>query len=542
MDRTRSIWQACFCKYRKSTTYPSSIASGVDRLRAGKGPLEGILILVLSLAGLGLLSLGERMGLPVNIASAGVLAIVLLGGIALALFSTTSRLGRFVVGARQGSLLGFASLVACFSLFSVSVLSLGAVPMNPQMAAWLIAGQAIAFFLPGFTPWRNFVASGTAPAILRDDDPASGSRGSVGAAALAVAVMSIALAVFLLPRVLDGLEILTGWSRGALWLLVAVFSVLLPALGGMRALRRAALLVMGLALVFVLFPIGWHAASASSAWNWNAVLNVEPARFAALTFDPMSMAFGFALGLVLRQAGAAIGGWGRSLLSIVIGWFSAITLLAAVWLAADFLQQFESKISLGAPAQWPVSVFDEVLHRWVTACGTPFVDVQQALRNCGASTAREVLPPGSIRFEQTLAALAVAVAWGWPATLGFIWSMLTPLVGVVCLGVLMHAAASGLVERVGYRIAERRLLRASRLAMTRLAILVIAVGLFLADANGLRMDLLCFRWILLASTLVVLVAIAAKGIVETVRRLNQRKRRVVDEDHETATLTPASGA
>lgn len=499
--------------------------------KAGTGTgVEGILVLVLSLAGFGLLILGERMGLAADLAAGGVLVIVLAAGLALALFSTTTRLARFMVGAGHGAAFGFASVLSCLLAFAASALSAAGGLVGHAAAGWLSIGVVCGLAVPGFHPWRDFDggAAGTEGAIRRDPDPRAEGRGALALAALAVALAAILLVLFFLPRMLDRLGEVSGWSRGWLWGLLAIFAGAMPLLGGLRGMRRAALFVTGIALVSVIIPLLAHFAAAIPAGMPVLAIRIGPDRAVAFLRDlwqaggGTAAALGFAIGLVARQGGAAVSGGGRRFLAIVFGGALGFLLALSADTGGVLLDAIEARLRGQGPAQWPVFVFDDALRGWVTACGIVPEDAGTAARACGAGGTRAPLRPDALGFSPRLAPVALALSMGLPAILGFIWGVLMPLVNIIALGILVHAGTSGLTERMIFRLLLPRALRASRLAMARLATLALLLGLFLADGRNMRLDPALFRWGLLSTTLIVAAAMSGYGILAALRAVRAR--------------------
>ncbi|HUN12007.1 MAG TPA: hypothetical protein PLE50_07010, partial [Rhabdaerophilum sp.] len=172
--------------------------------------MAGALIFSLAMAAIGLLVFGERMGLPAPLAAlgvAGVLGAVLVVSAVSAATSdwpsrsiptTTSRLGRFILGENGGAGMAQGAIVALLLVLARFYPGLfGAEVFSP--ALWLLTGFVLGQLLPPVNPWAAFrpaiQRSGSAEpsrtATLRGAAPAIMLAAALGAATLLAAMVPV---------------------------------------------------------------------------------------------------------------------------------------------------------------------------------------------------------------------------------------------------------------------------------------------------------------------------------------------------------------
>lgn len=506
--------------------------------------MTSALVVALSCAGFGLLVFGERMGLGAQLAAWGVTGIFILATMVLALSSMTSRLPRFLAGAERGAALGLAAGVACLLLPGAA----GGGDIAGTTIA-LAGGFLVAVLLPPFNPWRQQAGEGLV-GQGGDRDPGQDRRGALAVFMVAVMIAAGVIALDRLPVALDRLVEATGWPRAAARAASLGLVTLVALLGGMHGLARAARVLIVIALVTAAVPFTLFFAG-EFLDQFNAIFlrqlaegGLESGRAALRTLSPRAewpaFALGFALGLIALQPAAAVRSATGRAFAILAGMFVALALGALAgtgqWLLDDLVTH---RITGVAPLQWPLFVFDETLRGWLTACGVAPEDAQAAARACASGHPRTLLPAGSLRFDRELGAPALALAQGWPIILGYIWGVLTPFFGLLAVGFLTHAAATGFSERVLFRTLNPVALRAWRLAMARLCLLAGMVGLHAADSTGFRLDPGGFRWIMAGTTGLALMAMLADRLIALIRFF--RARRAAQAIPEPEVAEAASG-
>lgn len=490
--------------------------------------MTSALVVALSCAGFGLLVFGERMGLGAQLAAWGVAGIFILATIVLALSSMTSRLPRFLAGAERGAAIGLAAAVTCLLLPGATA---GADLAGATIA--LGGGFLAAVLLAPFNPWRQRDGSGLV-GQGGDRDPGQDSRGALAVFMVAVMIAAGAIALDRLPAALDRLVEATGWPRALARITALGLVTLVGLLGGLHGLARTARVLIVIALVtaavpFTLFFAGEFFDQFSAAFLRQLAEGALESGGAALkTLSPRAewpaFALGFALGLIALQPAATVrSATGRGL-ALLAGMLIALALGALArtgqWLLDDLVTH---RITGAAPLQWPLFVFDETLRGWLTACGTAPEDAQAAARACASGHPRNLLPAGSLRFDRELGAPALALAQGWPIILGYIWGLLTPFFGLLAVGLLAHAAATGFSERVLFRTLNPIALRAWRLAMARLGLIAAMAGLYAADSLALRLDPAVFRWLLAGSMGLAFTAMLASRLIAGIRFFRARR-------------------
>lgn len=490
--------------------------------------MTSALVVALSCAGFGLLVFGERMGLGAQLAAWGVAGIFILATIVLALSSMTSRLPRFLAGAERGASLGLAASVACLLLpgatagvdFASATIALG-------------GGFLAAALLAPFNPWRQREGAGLV-GQGGDRDPGQDSRGALAVFMVAVTIAAGAIALDRFPVALDRLVEATGWPRALARTSSLGLVALVALLGGLHGLARAARVLIIIALVtavvpFMLFFAGEFLDQFNAAFlRQLAEGGLESGRAALKTLSPRAewpaFALGFALGLIGLQPAAAVRSTTGRGFAILAGMLVALLLgalaSAGQWLLDDLVTQ---RIAGAAPLQWPLFVFDETLRGWLTACGAAPEDAQAAARACASGHPRNLLPAGSLRFDRELGAPALSLAQGWPIILGYIWGLLVPFFGLLAVGLLAHAAATGFSERVLFRTFNPAALRAWRLAMARLSLIAGMVGLYVADSLDVRLDPAMFRWMLAGSMGLAFTAVLASRMIALIRFFRARR-------------------
>lgn len=495
--------------------------------------MTSALVVALSCAGFGLLVFGERMGLGAQLAAWGVAGIFILATIVLALSSMTSRLPRFLAGAERGAALGLAAAVTCLLLPGAAA---GADFVGTTIA--LAGGFLAAVVLAPFNPWRQREGSGFVEQRLvgqgGDRDPGHDSRGALAVFMVAVMIAAGVLALDRLPVALDRLVEATGWPRALARTASLGLVALVALLGGLHGLARAARVLIVIALVTAVVPFALFFAS-EFLDQFNAAFlrqlaegGLEGGRAALKTLSPRAewptFALGFALGLVVLQPAAAVRSTAGRGLALLVGMLVALALGALArtgqWLLDDLVTQ---RIVSAAPLQWPLFVFDETLRGWLTACGTFPEDAQAAARACASGHPRNLLPAGALRFDRELAAPALALAQGWPIILGYIWGLLTPFFGLLAVGLLAHAAATGFSERVLFRTLNPVALRAWRLAMARLSLIAGMAGLYVADSLDVRLDPGVFRWLMAGSMGLAFTTMLASRLIAGIRYVRARR-------------------
>ncbi|WP_284178148.1 hypothetical protein [Rhabdaerophilum sp. SD176] len=484
------------------------------------------LIFALALAGLGILMLTERMGMPASLAVSGSYALMGLAAVALALLNMTSRLGRFVIGHERGAPLTATCLAATllltgFSLFRHS-------PEPSALLLLVLLGWIAGLLLAGTRPWRNFRQPPKDPA---DRDPLAGGSGARKLAGLALLVLVIAGALFIWERSrLLWSPVLLGSDPTQMTNLALVTGALLV-LGGMAGLGRLALVAVALTLVMGLLPAAVEMLRlvpqlSETGLNLEGVkgrIALIPALLEGLASPSWTrvqaaltgLVFGAASGQALALLPARRGRVASGAIAIVLAGLLCGVMLVADWqIRAGIIETLRTT----APGQWPGFVFDPGLKGWLTTCGSQPDDPLGVALACGTGTPRTPLPVDALRFDDGLALPALAVSLGWPVLIGHVWTVLPAWLSLIGFLVLVQVVATGLSERILFRLMRPRALPSARLAYGRLAVVGLATGmaLFGGQIGTMPMDFLL--WVQLGAALLLAVATLVRMVEALVRR------------------------
>lgn len=482
------------------------------------------LVFALAFAALYLLMLGERMGLPADWAVAGSHGIIAIAALAIALFNMTSRLGRFMIGHERGARLSATALAATLLLTGLLLFRQSATPL-PQLLA-LFFGWALALASVGTLPWRNFRHPPSDPA---DRDPLAGGSGAGRVAGFAVLVILLAVALYLsdMSR-LTWQPILLAQTGGSLAGLAVVTAALLV-LGGMAGLGRLALIALTLALAAAVMPAmtaliaeaarlpevvtGWlrevSALKPAAVTNWLKSVDSLPVLVALFA--------GFAFGSASGQALAVVPGRLMRFLCASVAALMAGLFMGLIWLSdVTMIKGLTVQLQAQPPSQWPPFVFEPALRGWVRACGVPVEDGLAAALACGTGTARTLLSPDALTFEPGLGRPALAVSLGWPVLAGHIWVVLPAWLSLIGFLALIQACATGLSERLAFRLLRPRCLRSTRLVFARIAILALALLLFGKEWGWGQVPEQSLFWLMMGGSFLLLVSLfvrATEGVV-----------------------------
>lgn len=462
--------------------------------------MAGSLVFVLTLLGLALLMIAERVGLAAPLGLAGMLMVLSLAVIVTGLGSVTSRFPRFAgvagdTGARKAHALRLMSRATCVLV---------------ALAAFLPAGVELRALVPGFA--AGFVLA------------------HLGACALAAPVLAARLGRFLLgfAFALLALGLLQGmlmllppglWNAPAFRLSLGglVLLVLLP--GGALGVVRVQRLLLLLALVAALVPLAVMVSLATLERGDPMALEmleaVQPLLQKAFS-EVMTSSYSILSGLVV----GAVGGFAARSTSPASGASAAFGLVAALLLAgvlvllhlaaAEWLARLVGQRIVGlAPGAWPPFVFEPELKGWMRTCGILPVDPLAVARACGAAGPQQVLRPSDITFLAQLSLPALAVANRLPVILGDLWALLPVLVGGAGLLSLLQGAALAFSESVLFGLFNPSGLHSFRLAMARLCLLALVVALFmLAPLSHLSARILTSALTILLGFMALLVALS----------------------------------
>ncbi|MCZ8375646.1 MAG: hypothetical protein O9342_09745 [Beijerinckiaceae bacterium] len=487
------------------------------------------LIFVLTLAGLSILMLTERMGMSASLAVNGSYALMGLAAVALALLNMTSRLGRFVIGHERGARLTATCLAATLLLTGFLLFR-----RSPEPAALLLLvllGWTTGLLLAGTRPWRNFRHPPEDPA---DRDPLAGGSGARKLAGLALLVLVLAGALLIWERSrLLWSPVLLGSDPTRMTSLALVTGALLV-LGGMAGLGRLALVTVALALFTGLLPATLEMLrlvphlpdTGLIIEGTRGRLALIPSLLEDLTAPSWSRAQAALTGLVFgaasAQALALLPGRRDRVASGMTAIFLAAILCGAMLLAdwqirAGIIETLRS----APPGQWPAFVFDPGLKGWLTACGSQPDDALAVALACGTGTPRTLLPVNALRFDDSLAMPALAVSLGWPVLIGHVWTVLPAWLTLIGFLVLIQVVATGISERILFRLLRPRALRSARLAYGRLAVVGLATGmaLFGGQIGTLPEDFLL--WLQLGAAMLLAVVTMVRITEALVRRRGQ---------------------
>lgn len=507
--------------------------------------MTSALVIALSLAGFGLLVFGERMGLGPQLAAYGVMAILALTTLALAFASTSARLARFIVGRERASALGLTALVAALVLFGLLLQPAGA--RTWVQGAGLMVGLVLAYVAAPLAMWRNFVAD---LALHGDRDPGAGTRGALPVLMVCCAFLCVLMLLDQLPQAISQMAAITGGRHHRILVVVLGLIGLVVVLGGLYGLQRIAKALVVIAFVAAVVPAGLMLASRFlDHFDIEALRQVQASAAAALSVrfnaDLLreiwpALALGIGLGITVNQPAVAIRHRVLRGAGLLVGFLLAALLAVLAQTGQTLLKSVIAENILAVPpSQWPLFVFDEALRGWLTVCGSMPEDALAAARACGQATARVPLDAQRFAFEAGLDSPALALSQGWPLILGFIWALLIPLFNLCALAFLLHAAASGLAERILFRTLHPKALRAWRLAMARLGLMALLVALYLADRTGLRLDPAFVRWALAGLTGVAIMAILAYRLIQVMQWVRARRQRKTSPPPPEDTPAPA---
>ncbi len=492
--------------------------------------MAGALIFSLAMAAVGLLVFGERMGLPAGLAAVGVAGALGAALAASAIFSATSRLGRFVIGEGKGAAVSATAVATILLLFGQFHLTTGG-RMELPASLWLMTGFVAGQLFPPANPWSAFRSASDGDSltgISRSD----GLRGAVAVIVLAASLGAATLLAALMPALVDRLVEASGWPFPIVFRSILGLICAIALFGGLVSIRRAALVCLALALLLLVLPVvpDWVRTQLPPAFDGEAVRqfskdlsSVVIARGITIFRAPDAGAAvaGFLIGLMSLQSAGVIRGFAVRSAAVIVALVLATAVMGTIAFNADRLQSLMIGLAGTAPTQWPVFVYDEVLRGWFSVCGIAPDDARHAARACGTVDPRIPLPTASLRFDNGLAMPALAASTGQPVILGFLWALL-PLVLVLVAGSMaMLVAATGWAELLPGRVTA---LRSTRLARMRLAILALSLLVLLAGETGYRPEVSHIRWLLLGASLLGLVAMSAGWLIRIVRSVRNRRR------------------
>jgi hypothetical protein len=241
--------------------------------------------------------------------------------------------------------------------------------------------------------------------------------------------------------------------------------------------------------------------------------------FPALSFPPLSGfsalprrsveagLLGLAIGAASSQIFAVLPARRHRLKSGALALLLASSLAALMLLANLYLRNgVEIALQGLPPTQWPAFVFDPVLRGWLVVCGATPEDPLAAALACGTGSPRVALPPNALLFDQDIARPALAVALGWPVLIGHVWIILPAWLSLVGFLTLMQVLATGLAERVAFRLLRPRALRSARLAYGRLTVLAIALALGVFGSRITPLPADAMLWVMLGAAMLLAVA------------------------------------
>lgn len=485
--------------------------------------MKSHLVLALALAAFILVVLGERIGFGPAGARLAIVGILAQTIIAQALISATSRLPDFLDGARDNAFL--KSLGGQLVLILAALWTAGIAAGQPGDLGLFFAGYAATLLL---LP-RAALASLAEP---------SGAAGDVGGTRLALrfagAVAALVLASMLFPRLEAMMPLVPGLPAGAARWLAAGALALPLLLGGLKAAGRLAAQLVLLVAVIVLLPFaveiaGAMLASGQDLARWAEQLaglaergaSARPAGMALAEARPA--AFGVAAALIAGASQAHLPGRAPRFLAAWLAAVLAIALLLAALIGKDYLMSIvASEIAGVVPGRWPVFAFDEAIRGWISVCGGRPGDTLEVAQACRLAGVPPPPPAAAISLDAQLMPEALALARGWPATLGVLWRLAEPLIAFAALGLMIHAAASACSEIVLYRMVRPRSLRSGRLALVRLSLLMMLVLVALAGSAGWPLETRLIDALILGSAFSVGLILLAAGLAACLRGLSHR--------------------
>lgn len=425
------------------------------------------LVFVLALSGFLLLVIGERMGLSAAIGGEAANLIVVGAMVVLGLGGVTSRFERFATGSRLGKerIWGLGARSACLL---VLVLAYSGSAASSQ-AVWI--GFALGFVL------AHLGQFGTGLPSSAQEQAEASALARIARLAGAIAMM-VLLAMVMAP-LCDALARASGLPLGVVRpvALVLAASVLLP--GGAVGVKLVQGVVLALGVALALVPalslLGLALVERVDALILESLPRLSVPEVSTLSVMTPGTLLGLAAGYGARGRGAirlAPAGAGLALGMLLAAVLVGLNIFAQEWLA----RIVGGRIVGVAPQSWPGFVFDEEIRGWLRACGAAVPDPLAAARACGFASPAQVLKPADLSVLGSLSSAALARSAGLPLVVGGLWLLLPPLIGFAGVLSLLHAVALGMSEALLFRTFNPTGLRSWRLAMARLAVLVVLAG------------------------------------------------------------------
>jgi hypothetical protein len=496
--------------------------------------MSSTLIFALATVFIALIVFGERMGLGGELASLGMLTVIAGAAIAVALFSMTTRLARFTIGPERGPAIGSLAIINALLAFGIGIAISTSRDPRSAMPVVLIAFWAAAMATPK-QHWRNrgFGHDKQGRLALVERGQIGRTRGTLTALGCATFGLGVLVLLRHFSSLVDALAEATAWPRGTVLAFSAGLPGLLAILGGMQAIARAALVLLAIAGITLLAPfLANFAAGMGDRFDLTLILGNPRELTTSLLANlprptladwPVGM-LGFALGLAARQISMPVRSVPARFGVILFG-----SAMAVVWIAIQHVDSaaiseiLTRRIIESGPAQWPVFVFDDSLRGWLGVCGEFPEDAFAAMRACGRTNVNTALPAGSVIVAKKLSMPALALSFGWPASLGLVWALLPYLFGFLALATLLQASASGISEFVLLPVFFSRALRSWRLALARIVLLAL-VGLLIAfDHSGWRLSPALYHWGLASFFGIGGLAILAYWMILAIRLARKRR-------------------
>ena len=421
----------------------------------------GSLLLALSFAGILLLVLGERLGIPAPQAALGVVGIFAVLITILAILTSTTRLQHFLSGAPNAGIRASAALQTCCLLLVVTIEP--SFIRAPLMATCVLATAYLATLL-------------LVPRLRSADEerrfgPDTSDINRV--MALCTCGFSCLMFFYFFPLVLALVRDATGWS-GADLRLVAIVVVLLPVvLAGLTGLSRVATHLVVVIAFVILLPAGIDVLRSAQAgdvlvWHEQVVAMVRGQHFELPQASVRLALLGMAFALMNRTRFQTIERRFSRYAATLAGLALASLLAGAAYFGFAALDGvITHEISGVSPERWPIFAFDEAIRGWLRVCAIAPQDAIDLVQACRIRGVALPVPASELLMDSGLRAPALAASRGWPVIMGFIWGLSGPILGLIALGFALHTAATGVSELVLFRMLHPFALKAWRLAAAR---------------------------------------------------------------------------
>lgn len=416
----------------------------------------------------------DRLGAPPEIIRKMVQFVVILTLVVAGVLSATMRISLFQTGVTAGRGGGAVALLVILVLGLARTMSGGADMPPPQVVLAASFGLLL-HALIGAPALARAGGASLGDAIHRR----FGSPVIAAAVSIAGLLLCVGLSLVVGERAVASIAAVSGLAHGhaALVVIGLVLATVLP--GGARSIFVISGIGLGLALAGWALPLATLAAI--PATDRAEVLQTA---VAAIISAPLSLAdlIGWSLAaaglflvldtsLVWRgRAAAARTGHAIAVLAIVT---LAVIPSLAVTLTASATQHL-TQVPLD---RLPAHVFADRNHGEVTVCGVSALPRADLVRKCRDLSVDGKLPASAVVVARPSSGRWLALVLDLPLVVGILYDLAVPLVLVIAFAGLLHQTAKLLAHDVLYRLVGRTGTSSGRLAMQRLVVICLAVGI-----------------------------------------------------------------